>query len=336
MKQPALALVLAIPLIPTLAMIGYADGPNWQLVWSDEFDAAGRPDEAKWALDTGGHGFGNQELQYYTGRPENVRIRDGKLIIEARKEEHAGNEYTSAKLVTKGKASWKYGRIVVRARLPQGRGTWPAIWMLPDTPSLQWPDDGEIDVMEHVGHDPGVVHASIHSRAYNHLQGTQKTSKTKLSDNGEGFHVFAVEWSEDQIDFFVDRRRYHRVVNERLGPDKWPFDKGFYLILNMAIGGTWGGSVDEACLPQRMEVDYVRVYQRSRSDLRRQKVDINSQSPFEAACVADFDCDGKLDFFCSDSWYQAPDWQRHKVREVPASSPNPHCHEGFANLPNGK
>ncbi len=242
--------------------------PSWQLVFSDEFDGTGMPDESKWAYDTGGHGFGNNELQYYTeARSKNVRIKDGVLIIEAHKETYEGNDYTSGKLVTDGKAAWKYGRIEVRAKLPSGVGTWPAIWMLPEEwnyGDVGWPENGEIDIMEHVGYDPNVVHGTIHCEAYNHSIGTQKGGTIRAPDAMQTFHDYKIEWNENKIDFYMDDSLYFTFEND--GQDNyktWPFDKEFYLILNLAIGGNWGGArgVDDSIFPVRFEIDHVKVYQ---------------------------------------------------------------------------
>lgn len=234
-----------------------------RLVWYDEFDQAGMPDPERWAYDTGGHGWGNNELQYYTMKdPDNAMVKDGKLIITARQEQHGDNPYTSAKLVTRGKKAWQYGRIEVSARLPKGRGTWPAIWMLPEVEKLNWPRDGEIDIMEHVGFDPGVVHGTVHTEAYNHTKGTQVGKQVQVEDFAGAFHVYAIEWSPEEIVWLLDGQPYHSFRNE--GTEAaWPFDKPFYLILNIAVGGNWGGAqgVDENIWPQQMEVDYVRVYQ---------------------------------------------------------------------------
>lgn len=249
--------------------------PKWQLVWSDEFDYKGLADPAKWGYDIGGHGWGNKELQYYTERrKENARVENGHLIIEARRDHWQGHEYTSARLVTKGKGDWTYGRFEVRAKLPSGRGTWPAIWMLPTVKSYgdgYWPDNGEIDIMEHVGFDPDVVHASVHTKAYHHSIGTQKTSKIDVPTARTEFNVYAVEWTPDEIRGYVNDKHYFTFKNERLiNPasdyKQWPFDKPFHFILNIAVGGTWGGTkgVDESIWPQRMVIDYVRVYQATR------------------------------------------------------------------------
>lgn len=236
------------------------------LVWADEFDRDGLPDPARWSYDVGGHGWGNEEPQFYTERRrENARVEQGHLVIEARKEAWQGAPYTSARLVTKGKGDWTYGRIEVRAQVPRGRGSWPAIWMLATTPGrMTWPDDGEIDIMEHVGFDHGVVHGSVHTRAYHHSIGTQKTARVRVPDVADAFHVYAIEWTRERIRFFIDDREYFQFARESDDRKVWPFDGPFHLLLNVAVGGAWGGQqgIDDASLPYRMRVDYVRVYQR--------------------------------------------------------------------------
>jgi len=237
--------------------------PKSKLVWSDEFNYKGLPDSSKWSYDVGGHGWGNNELQFYTAkRLENARVENGNLIIEARKENWEGKQYTSARIVTKRKADWQYGSIEVRAKIPAGRGTWPAIWMLASTSPLKWPDDGEIDIMEHVGYDQGRIHGSIHTKKYNHVIGTQKTATTMVPDCSDQFHVYGLQWNADSIKISVDNTVYFRFANEHSGKDAWPFDQPFHLLLNVAVGGNWGGQkgVDETIFPVRMEVDYVRVY----------------------------------------------------------------------------
>ena len=240
--------------------------PGWTLAWGDEFDQEGRPDASKWVAETGGHGWGNREQQFYTkDRLENARVEGGRLVIEARRDNHEGHAYTSARL--NSKVAWRYGRIEVRAKLPSGRGTWPAAWMLNERflqGGASWPDSGEIDIMEHVGHDPDVVHASIHTKAFNHVAGTQRTARTSVPGARDGFHVYAVEWGPESIRALVDDREYFRFDKPAgAGVDQWPFDQPFRLLLNLAVGGTWGGAqgVDESIWPQRLEVDYVRVYQ---------------------------------------------------------------------------
>ncbi|HAN78653.1 MAG TPA: glycoside hydrolase family 1 [Bacteroidales bacterium] len=238
----------------------------FDLVWSDEFNVNGLPDATKWSYDVGGHGWGNNELQYYTDkRTENARVADGKLIIEMRKEAYNGKNYTSARLITKNKGDWKYGKIVVRAKLPKGKGTWPAIWMLPTEWKYGnggWPDNGEIDNMEHVGYDPGRIHGTIHCKKYNHSIGTQKGASKVISDAQDAFHDYAILWSENKIEWFVDDQLYFTVLNEGKGWEYWPFDKAYHLILNIAMGGNWGGAqgIDESITSATMEVDYVRVY----------------------------------------------------------------------------
>jgi beta-glucanase (GH16 family) len=242
-------------------------GSPWRLVWSDEFDTDGLPDPKKWGYDVGGHGWGNEELQHYTeGRLENARVEDGHLVIEARREPWEGREYTSARLVTRDRAAWQYGRIEVRARLPAGRGTWPAIWMLPkgfEFGKGVWPDEGEIDIMEHVGYDEGLVHGTVHCKKYYHKLGNQKGAQIRVPDATTAFHEYALQWYPDRIEALMDGTLYFTYPNEGTGPDAWPFDKPFYLILNIAVGGSWGGArgVDPDVYPQRLVVDYVRVYE---------------------------------------------------------------------------
>lgn len=245
------------------------DSAPWRLVWADEFNYKGLPDLEKWSYDVGGHGWGNKELQFYTdGRLENARVENGSLIIEARRDNWENQEYTSARLVSKRKGDWTYGRFEVRAKLPTGKGAWPAIWMLPTGWSYGgWPKSGEIDIMEQVGFEPNVVHASVHTASYNHSINTQKTARTDVPNATTDFNVYAVEWTPEEIRGYVNERLYFSFKNERLTNTsadykQWPFDQPFHLVLNIAVGGTWGGQqgVDPAVWPQRMEIDYVRVY----------------------------------------------------------------------------
>lgn len=237
---------------------------DWKLVWSDEFNGSGLPDASKWGYDVGGSGWGNGEAQYYTAnRLENARVQDGRLIIEARREGYGGNAFTSARLLSK--QSWLYGKMETRAKIPGARGTWPAIWMLPtDWKYGGWPNSGEIDIMEHVGWDPGVIHGSIHTQAYNHTIGTQKTAAITVGDAMSAFHVYGLEWTPEKVDVLVDGKRYFSFGNEHAGPSRWPFDQRFHLILNLAVGGSWGAvkGIDGGAFPQQMEVDWVRVYQK--------------------------------------------------------------------------
>lgn len=244
-----------------------AAGPRWKLIWADEFDRAGEPDASRWSYDVGGHGWGNRELQFYTdARPENARIEDGHLIIEARREPWKGKDYTSARLVTKDKGDWTYGRFEIRAKLPTGRGTWPAIWMLPTVWNLGdggWPDNGEIDIMEHVGYNPGSIHASTHSRKHQWRNHNQRTAIVQVPDASTAFHTYAMEWDAEEIRIYLDDRLYFTSRKDGGDWQSWPFFRNFHLVLNLAVGGDWGGEkgVDPDIFPQRMEVDYVRVYQ---------------------------------------------------------------------------
>lgn len=241
---------------------------TYQLVWQDEFDYSGLPDLTKWDYDTEGNeaGWGNNEAQYYTvANEKNAYVERGVLNITAHKENFKGKEYTSARLVSK--ADWKYGKIEVNAKLPSGRGTWSAIWMMPGDWSFNdgnWPDIGEIDIMEHVGHNIGVVHFSAHSKDYQWQKGTQKTDTIKIPDVDKEFHSYILEWTPELLKGFVDDSLYFTYKNEGLGESKWPYDKPYYLILNIAVGGAWGGEqgIDNNAFPQTMEVDYVRAYQK--------------------------------------------------------------------------
>lgn len=241
--------------------------PGWKLIWSDEFNYQGLPDSNKWNYDVGAQGWGNHEKQYYSERRlENARVEDGKLIIEARKDSFNA-PYSSARLVTHNKGDWTYGRFEIRAKLPQGVGTWPAIWMLPTKWTYGdggWPDNGEIDIMEHVGFRPTYIHASAHTRSYYWRINTQKTDTIIIPTAMSDFHNYILEWFPDSLRIFVDDANYFSFKNEGTGWKEWPFDKDFHLVLNIAIGGDWGGimGIDDSIFPQKMEVEYVRVYKK--------------------------------------------------------------------------
>ncbi|RED97407.1 glycoside hydrolase family 16 protein [Marinoscillum furvescens] len=236
------------------------------LVWSDEFNTS-EVDLSKWTIIEGDGcpelcGFGNQELQHYAS--ENITLDDGILKITARKEQKGQRAYSSGKLVSKGKGDWKYGKVVVRARLPQGTGTWPAIWMLPtlDRP-LNWPRDGEIDIMEHVGYNQGMVYGTIHTEKYNHAIGTHISDSIYVQNVHEEFHDYAVFWDEQIMIWSVDGTEYARIAKGNEEYAGWPFDQEYHLIINLAVGGAWGGKmgVDDSIWPQSLEIDYVKVYQ---------------------------------------------------------------------------
>lgn len=252
------ASAMAVQLVPV------APADPALLVWSDEFDYIGPPDPQKWGYDIGGHGWGNNERQFYTDQLNNAEVRDGILRIRAMREEHEGCDFTSARLVTKAKAEWLYGRVEIRLRLLDAkRGAWAAAWMLPSENTFGiWPKSGEIDIMEHVGHDLGTVHGTVHTEAFNHLKNTQvgKAVRTSVAE----WHTYAVEWSPDVINFILDNQQYHSF-EKREGWEAWPFDQKFHVILNVAVGGSWGGQqgIDEAAFDgdgQVMEVSSVRVY----------------------------------------------------------------------------
>jgi beta-glucanase (GH16 family) len=260
----------ALPAVEAPA-VGALDG--WSLVWSDEFEKEGLPDPSKWDYDTGRNkvGWYNNELQYYArDRPENARIEGGRLLITARKEslttvpDYGGQQYTSARMLTRGKAAWTYGFFEVRAKLPCGRGTWPAIWMLGS--KGVWPDDGEIDIMEQTGQNKGEVLGTIHTRAYNYFNGflgPGQGAKVELADACTTFHNYQLTWDADRIVIGVDGNNYSTFTNPKTGEyAAWPFDQPQYLLLNLAIGGDLGGAVDNNILPTQLEIDYVRVYQR--------------------------------------------------------------------------
>ena len=239
---------------------------NWQFetnpIWEDNFSASGRPDASKWSLEVNGNGGGNDEKQYYTDGT-NVNVENGNLNITAKRESFLGKEYTSSRLITQGKGDWLYGRFEVRAKLPKGKGTWPAIWMLYSKNIYgDWPASGEIDIMEHVGFDPNVIHASIHTSAYNHTRGTQKTAQKTVPGATDDFHIYRVDWTPYSVRGFVDDEQYFEFVNENKDFTAWPFNQKFFMILNVAVGGNWGGAqgIDNNAFPATMSVDYVKVF----------------------------------------------------------------------------
>lgn len=254
---------------PTGVKPGTGNGTgDYELVWSDEFNYSGLPDGKKWSYDTGGNasGWGNNESQHYTAdRLKNAEVKNGFLHITAVKEDFEGKKYTSARLITKGKGDWLYGKIEVRAKLPDGRGMWPAIWMLPtDWIYGGWPASGEIDIMENVGYTPYVIVGSAHTESYNHVKGTHKNGTINIADCYTEFHNYIVEWEASEYRVYVDDKLYFTFKNESKGYKTWPFDKRFHLLLNVAVGGNWGGAegIDDSIFPRTMMVDYVRVYQR--------------------------------------------------------------------------
>jgi beta-glucanase (GH16 family) len=247
---------------------------DWTLAWSDEFNgpSGSGVDRSKWVLETGGGGWSNQELEYYTDRGANASVRDGNLAIKAISEKYTGSDgvsrnYTSARLKTLGKFSQTYGRFEARIKIPGGQGMWPAFWMLGDDfDKVGWPACGEIDIMENIGKEPAIIHGSIHGPGYVGGTGIEASYKLPAKQRfADDFHVFTIEWDSDSVSFYVDHDLYVRRSRADLQPAwKWVFDKPFFLILNLAVGGDWPGNPDSTTVfPQTMLVDYVRVYQRS-------------------------------------------------------------------------
>ena len=232
-------------------------------VFADEFNYTGLPDPNKWGYDIGGSGWGNNELQYYTNQLKNAFVANGKLTITAYKEDMEGRNYTSARLITKNKGDIKYGRIEVKAQIPAGLGTWPAIWMLPtDWVYGGWPSSGEIDIMEHVGYDQDVIHITTHSEKYYFKINTQKSATKKIENASTQYHLYRVDWTPEKITGYIDNELIFTNVNEGTDYKAWPFDQRFHLLLNIAVGGDWGGAkgIDENAFPASMLVDYVRFY----------------------------------------------------------------------------
>jgi beta-glucanase (GH16 family) len=238
------------------------DPAKWALEWADEFADGPAPDAKTWSYEVGY--VRNKEEQFYTNdRRENARIENGKLVIEARRDGFEGRHTTSASLHTLGKRSLLFGRIEVRARIPTGRGAWPAVWTLGENRrEVGWPRCGEIDIMENVGFAPGIIHANIHTGTYNHTRGTGKGNRIDAGRPWDAFHTYAVEWWPDRLEFFFDDTRYFVFRKEAADDGVWPFDKPQYLILNLAIGGAWGGQkgVDDTIFPVRYEIEYVRYF----------------------------------------------------------------------------
>ncbi len=241
-----------------------------QLTMSDEFDTDGAPNSAIWGFDigTGQDGWGNQELQYYTDRPENVKVQNGILLITADRESFEGSQYTSARLTTKDKFEQRYGRFEARMRLPWGQGIWPAFWMLgADIDENPWPGAGEIDIMEYRGQNPSILIGTVHGPGYS---GGESISKEYTLPNDRfdtGFHVFGIEWGPEYINFYVDDVLYNQITPEDIdeetdGEGVWVFEKPFYILINLAVGGTFlGPPNEETVFPQTLLVDYVRVYE---------------------------------------------------------------------------
>lgn len=258
LASPTPTLTAPPPPTATLAW----ERPGWTLVWHDEFEGESL-DLANWTYDLGGGGWGNNELEYYTNRPENARLENGFLVIEARAERYLHRNYTSARLKTQGLHAWMYGRFEARMQLPYGQGVWPAFWLLgEDINRSGWPACGEIDIMEFIGRQPDRVYGTVHGPGYSGGAGVGSSFIFPAGMPSDGFHVYAIEWEPQEIRWYVDDTQYFAVTPEDL-PGKWVYDHPFFIILNLAIGGNWPGAPDETTVfPQFLRVDYVRVYQR--------------------------------------------------------------------------
>ena len=265
-RAAPLAAALALGALPAAQATILRVPADHALVWSDEFDRDGLPDPAKWAYDTSMNkaGWHNRELQYYAGpRAENTVVRGGRLVITAREEslsfapDWGGQRYTSTRLITQGKGEWTYGFFEIRAKLPCGKGTWPAIWML--NRDVVWPAGGELDIMEHIGREPGRVFSTVHTAAGH--GGSGSGAATRVSDACTAFHNYQMHWTAQWVRFGIDGVMHYEYKNPRSGPERWPFDAPQFLILNIAVGGDLGGAVDDGVFPVSMEVDHVRVYQ---------------------------------------------------------------------------
>jgi beta-glucanase (GH16 family) len=248
--------------------------PSWTLSWSDEFNGTnGSPvDASKWVTETGGNGWGNEELEYYTARPQNAYQQDGDLVIKVLQEKYTGADgvtrnYTSARLKTLGKFAQAYGRFEARIKIPRGQGIWPAFWMMGDNiEKAGWPNGGEIDIMENIGKEPALVHGTIHGPGYSGDKGIGAPfSFAPPQPFADDFHVYAVEWEPNTIRFYVDDHLYETLTPKDLpAGTKWVYDHPFFMLLNVAVGGSWPGSPDASSIyPQTMLVDYVRVYHRA-------------------------------------------------------------------------
>jgi|GEM_PF-551984 len=235
---------------------------GWTLIWHDEFDEE-IIDSNKWEIEIGGHGWGNNEWQFYTDRPENVRIEDGLLIIEAREEKFIRRNYTSGRLKTQGLLNFTYGRVEARMKLPYGQGIWPAFWMLgEDVNDLGWPRSGEIDIMEHIGRKPTHIYATVHGPGYSGGGGVGHFTTFPAGSLSENFHVYAIEWEPDEIRWYVNDNQFFKLTPDQV-PGEWVFDHPFFILINLAVGGNWPGYPDESTkFPQYLFTDYVRVYQR--------------------------------------------------------------------------
>jgi beta-glucanase (GH16 family) len=284
MSRPSITGPLPLVFVAATMVVGasLAQADNaWTLVWADEFEQAdgAAPDSSKWVHDVGGNGWGNNELETYTSRRTNSWIEGGKLIIAARKEPFAGadgvqREYTSARLKTQGKTAWTFGRMEARIKLPRGQGMWPAFWMLgTNKPSAGWPTCGEIDIMENIGRESKIVHGTVHGPGYSGGNGIGG-GLTNSAPWADDFHLYAIEWEAARIRWYMDDQLYFTLTPADLpAGSRWVFDRPHFILLNLAVGGDWPGTPDGTTVfPQRMEVDFVRVYAATKAAAWRQPI----------------------------------------------------------------
>jgi beta-glucanase (GH16 family) len=270
LKGKKIGLLAALAAFSAASYVMYKQSLNnrqdkkWNLIWEDDFNGASGSgiDASKWVYDVGGHGWGNNEHQYYTSGTNNCYIQNGNLIIEAKKEDFEGKPYTSARIKTKDTFEFQYGKVEMRAKLPYGQGIWPAFWMLgADIDQVGWPKCGEIDIMEFIGKDPQKIYGTLHGPDYSGADAIGNSLSLEFEPKS-GYHLYSVEWSENKIEWFVDGQKYHTVTTENTGGNPWVFNKKFFLLLNLAVGGNWPGYPDDTTVfPQKYFIDYVRVYQ---------------------------------------------------------------------------
>ena len=233
---------------------------NYQLVWS-EFFITEKIDTTKWNIELRDPGWVNNELQAYTDKKDNIYINNNNLIIQGIKENYQGAEYTSGRINTNGKSSWKYGRFEIRAKIPKQKGIWPAIWLLSETIFTDgWPKCGEIDIMEHINNED-IIYGTIHSEEYNHMTETQIGGNVTIKDLDSTFHTFGLEWNSESLVWFIDDKVYHRVDKKDYFKEEWPFDNPYFLIINQAIGGFWPGDPDKNFKTTEYIIDWIRIYQ---------------------------------------------------------------------------
>lgn len=259
---PVFAAACAI-LSPTTQPTPIAVPDGWSLIWQEEFNGE-TINPQNWTFDLGAGGWGNGEAQYYTAREENAYLKDGLLVIEARQEKYEGSYYTSARLKTQGLQSFQYGRVEGRLKVPAGKGLWPAFWMLGSKfNGSNWPNCGEIDIMEYIGKEPDLIFGTLHGPGYSGALGISQWNRQSYNI-ADDFHTYAIEWEPEEIRWFYDSVQYHKVNRSDIGDREWVFEQPFFIILNLAVGGQFPGPIGlDTVFPTQLYVDYVRVYQKA-------------------------------------------------------------------------